>query len=236
MDQMENMGSMGHENMSTIGANTPAGPGTSMNGMMGTFSTSTRVTLFFSDWTTDTPAKYFGTLIFLFVVTLLNRFLGAWRSQLGHKWANDAADARRKVEQRRAYKHAFKRVEIERQPSETHFDAEGEESSTEKAPLSPYPPGMDVETGEKRQSGTPVYMAIFGGRWRAGNPWRVNIDVPRALLEGIRALIGYLLMLAVMTFNLGFLLVVILGIVVGELILGRYISGTGWEEGGCHDG
>lgn len=43
-------------------------------------------------------------------------------------------------------------------------------------------------------------------------------------------------MLAVMTFNLGFLLVVILGIVVGELILGRYISGTGWEEGGCHDG
>jgi hypothetical protein len=43
-------------------------------------------------------------------------------------------------------------------------------------------------------------------------------------------------MLAVMTFNLGFLLVVILGIVAGELVLGRFISGTGWEEGGCHDG
>ncbi|OAF98844.1 uncharacterized protein CC84DRAFT_1181990 [Paraphaeosphaeria sporulosa] len=219
-----------------MGANNSTVSSTSMGGMIGTFSTSTRVTLFFSDWTTDTPAKYFGTLIFLFVVTLLNRFLGAWRSQLGHKWANDAADARRKVEQRRAYKHAFSRAKVERQSSETCFDEEGAESSTEKAPLSPYPLGVDVEAGEKKRDGTPMYMAVFGGRWRAGNPWRVNIDVPRALLEGIRALIGYLLMLAVMTFNLGFLLVVILGIVAGELILGRYISGTGWEEGGCHDG
>ena len=55
-------------------------------------------------------------------------------------------------------------------------------------------------------------------------------------LDKQRILLTMLRMLAVMTFNLGFLLVVILGIVVGELVLGRYISGTGWEEGGCHDG
>ncbi|KAF2437525.1 hypothetical protein P171DRAFT_437612 [Karstenula rhodostoma CBS 690.94] len=233
---MELMGNKGYNNISSMGSNTSKGPGMSMGGMMGTFSTSTRVTLFFSDWTTDTPAKYFGTLIFIFVVTLLNRFLGAWRSQLGHKWANDAADARRKVEQRRAYKLALNRAKLERQSSETCFEGGGEDSSTEKAPLSPYPPGIDVEANGRKRSGTPKWMAVFGGRWRAGNPWRVSIDVPRAMLEGIRALIGYILMLAVMTFNLGFLLVVILGIVVGELILGRYISGTGWEEGGCHDG
>ncbi|KAJ4352241.1 uncharacterized protein N0V89_007588 [Didymosphaeria variabile] len=228
------MDHMSHDNMSTMNSVPSTGPAMAM-GMMGTFSTSTKVTLFFSDWTTDTPAKYFGTLIFLFIVTLLNRFLGAWRSQLGHKWANDAADARRKVEQRREYKRSLNRAKFERESSDTCYDGE-EESSTEQAPLSPYPPGTDIEAGGKKRAWSPKWMAVFGGRWRAGNPWRVNIDVPRALLEGIRALIGYLLMLAVMTFNLGFLLVVIFGIVVGELVLGRFISGTGWEEGGCHDG
>jgi len=178
--------------MSSTTSNTSTGSILAM-GMMGTFSTSTKVTLFFSDWTTDTPAKYFGTLIFLFIVTLLNRFLGAWRSQLGHKWANDAADARRKVKQRREYKRTFTMAKLERQSSDMCYDGEGEDSSTERAPLSPFPPGTDVEAGEKKRSGTPKWMAVFGGRWRAGNPWRVNIDVPRALLEGTRALIGYLL-------------------------------------------
>jgi hypothetical protein len=43
-------------------------------------------------------------------------------------------------------------------------------------------------------------------------------------------------MLAVMTFNVGFLLAVLFGILIGELFLGRFNSGTGWEEGGCHEG
>ena len=42
-------------------------------------------------------------------------------------------------------------------------------------------------------------------------------------------------MLAVMTFNVGFLLSVIVGVLVGELCFGRFTNGTGWEEGGCHD-
>jgi hypothetical protein len=192
MDHLD-MGKTGHEDMSGMGAEASTASAMLMGGMIGTFSTSTRVTLFFSDWTTDTPAKYFGTLIFLFVVTLLNRFLGAWRSQLGHKWANDAVDARRKVEQRREYKRALNRAKLERPSSEICCDGEGDDPSSERAPLSPYPLGIDMEAGEKKSSGPPKWMAVFGGRWRAGNPWRISIDVPRALLEGIRALIGYLL-------------------------------------------
>lgn len=183
---------MGHDNMSSMSSDTSSGPKMAM-GMSSTFSASTKVTLFFSEWTTDTPAKYFGTLIFLFLVTLLNRFLGAWRSQLGHKWANDAADARRKLNQRREYKRSLRTAKLERRSSETCFDGEGEEFSTERAPLSPYPPEADVEDGMEKRAEAPKWMAVFGGRWRAGNPWRVNIDVPRSLLEGIRALIGYLL-------------------------------------------
>lgn len=43
-------------------------------------------------------------------------------------------------------------------------------------------------------------------------------------------------MLAVMTFNVGFLLVIILGVVVGELLFGRFVGGAMWEEGSCHEG
>lgn len=43
-------------------------------------------------------------------------------------------------------------------------------------------------------------------------------------------------MLAVMTFNVGVFITILAGIVVGEFWLGRYTTGAGWEEGGCHDG
>jgi hypothetical protein len=70
-----------------------------MSGMMSsimsnTFDTTTTVTLLFSGWTTRTPLQYFSALIFLFFLTLLNRFLGAWRTQLSRVWANQAAKAR----------------------------------------------------------------------------------------------------------------------------------------------
>ena len=179
---------MKHGDQNAQELNTNSGLSMAM-GMTSTFSTSTRVTLFFSDWTTDTLAKYFGTLVFLFTITLFNRFLGAWRSQLGHKWANDSAQARQQVELRRRHKRSMSRAKVEHQISDVIADEEFDET----APLSPVPQGMDVEAGHGTGSSTPGWMAVFGGRWRAGNPWRFNIDCPRSLLEGLRAVIGYLL-------------------------------------------
>lgn len=42
-------------------------------------------------------------------------------------------------------------------------------------------------------------------------------------------------MLAVMTFNVGVLCAVVGGIVVGELLLGRYAQPSlGWQDDACH--
>lgn len=43
-------------------------------------------------------------------------------------------------------------------------------------------------------------------------------------------------MLAVMTYNVGFLFAVTGSVLLGELAFGRYTqSGSGWQEGGCHE-
>jgi hypothetical protein len=44
-------------------------------------------------------------------------------------------------------------------------------------------------------------------------------------------------MLAVMTFNVGFLFAVLGGVLVGEMLLGRYsaVAGGDWDEGACHE-
>lgn len=39
----------------------------------------------------------------------------------------------------------------------------------------------------------PEWTATLGSRWRASNPWRFKIDLPRAVLEGVRAVVGYVL-------------------------------------------
>ncbi|KAH7561883.1 low affinity copper transporter [Bipolaris maydis] len=53
-------------------------------------------------------------------------------------------------------------------------------------------------------------------------PWRFGVDLPRAFLMTVAAGVGYLLMLAVMTFNVGYFLSVLAGTFVGELAFGRF--------------
>jgi hypothetical protein len=42
-------------------------------------------------------------------------------------------------------------------------------------------------------------------------------------------------MLVVMTFNAGLFIAIILGVIVGELVLGRFTGNAAYEEGSCHD-
>ncbi|KAH8547503.1 Ctr copper transporter [Umbelopsis sp. PMI_123] len=57
-------------------------------------------------------------------------------------------------------------------------------------------------------------------------PFKWRYDIPRALIAGLEAFTGYLLMLAVMTFDVGYFFAVIGGIMLGELVFGRYILGA----------
>ena len=188
-----------------------ANTGMSMNmpmGMATTFSTSTEVTLLFSGWTTDTPAKYFGTLIFVFVITILNRFLGAWRSQLSRKWADQAAVARVEQMHRRRAKQLEREARgTQRSHRKSASLAQTLSDKEEWQPLSPAIPDGDCHGGRSSEDEeeeamekklvdatlAPKWTKVFGNRWRATHPWRFGIDIPRALLEGLRAFVGYVL-------------------------------------------
>lgn len=107
------------------------------------------------------------------------------------------------------------------------------ERELESEPLSPAPPQMRAEAEEVEK---PVAKKPSKKLWVASAPWSVKEDGIRASLEFIRALIGYVLMLAVMTYNVGFLFAVTGSVLLGELIFGRYTQGSrGWQEGGCHE-
>ncbi|KAI5917486.1 Ctr copper transporter family-domain-containing protein [Camillea tinctor] len=61
----------------------------------------------------------------------------------------------------------------------------------------------------------------------AGRPFRIATETTRAVLEVIISGIGYLLMLAVMTMNVGYFLSVLGGIFLGTFIAGRFEVGHG---------
>ncbi|KAK4692072.1 solute carrier family 31 (copper transporter), member 1, partial [Lecanoromycetidae sp. Uapishka_2] len=55
-------------------------------------------------------------------------------------------------------------------------------------------------------------------------PWRISTDVPRAIMDTLIAGVGYLLMIAVMTMNVGYFLSILGGIFLGSLTFGRYAA------------
>ncbi|KAH8897422.1 hypothetical protein GQ53DRAFT_508738 [Thozetella sp. PMI_491] len=58
------------------------------------------------------------------------------------------------------------------------------------------------------------------------HPFRISIETSRALFEVFSSGIGYLLMLAVMTMNVGYFLSVLGGIFLGTFLVGRFGSGN----------
>ncbi|KAF2170464.1 hypothetical protein M409DRAFT_64196 [Zasmidium cellare ATCC 36951] len=57
-------------------------------------------------------------------------------------------------------------------------------------------------------------------------PWRASEVMTVGLLDVIIAGVGYLLMIAVMTMNVGYFLSVLAGVFVGSVLFGRFVAGS----------
>ncbi|OAG25316.1 hypothetical protein CC77DRAFT_1057098 [Alternaria alternata] len=207
-----------------------------MSGMASTFSSSTHVTLWFTEWTTTTTATYVLTIFFLFFLGIFNRFLSALKSQLEMKWKGQhetkstlpsIPNTEKLGHDVRGHARQWSRA-VRQQP----FDMDDKERQ-EIEPLSPAEPRLI----EAEEIGLSRHRHVSSKSfWIAQAPWSIRKDGISAALEFVRALIGYVLMLAVMTYNIGFLFAVTASVLFGELLFGRYTRGgfTNMVEDGCH--
>jgi len=164
-----------------------------------TFFNSQYTPLYSKGWTPTTKGAYAGSCIFLILLAIIFRSLFAAKHILEIRWANQA------------YKRRFV-VVADRQPY------------SEQAKTDP-----DLKTAVLTANGVEESVKVLHRHVNTLPPWRFSVDLPRACLVTVIVGVGYLLMLAVMTFNIGYFLSVLAGSFMGELAVGRYSSAS---EGG----
>lgn len=206
--------------------------------MPSVFSASTEITILFTGWTTSTTTQYVFTLTFLFILAIFNRFLGALKFQLEKSWSQNTFSPQTILLAPVNPRQTVRKAKLS--PLPDYMRVHGNEDDDEETlPIS----NNDNETrnasiGHLKEDGRPNMTSLkrLLPSWKASGTWSFRKDGTRALLECARALIGYFLMLSVMTFNVGVFVTVIFGVLVGELLLGRFSQGTSWQEGTCHGG
>ncbi|KAK4548129.1 hypothetical protein LTR36_009998 [Oleoguttula mirabilis] len=162
------------------------------------FTSDHSTPLFSSAWTPTSTGGYAGTCIFLVVLAVISRLLSAYRHTVEHRWHDKAVNRR--------YVIVAGETEADRERQALGKGGEKVEEATLTAR------GLDERVKVVRSSRRALESV----------PWRFSTDLPRACIFVVQAGVGYLLMLAVMTLNVGYFLSVLAGLFVGELAMGRY--------------
>ncbi|KAF1962809.1 Ctr copper transporter-like protein [Byssothecium circinans] len=160
------------------------------------FFTATNTPLYSESWTPSSAGAYAGTCIFLILLAITLRALFTAKSYL---------DAR-------AVESALKR---------RYVVVAGQQSMEEKAFND-----ASSTTGVLTTNGLQENVRIVQAPVKHIQPFRFSVDLPRAAIMTVAAGVGYLLMLAVMTYNVGYFLSVLAGAFVGELAFGRFNQGA----------
>lgn len=161
--------------------------------MMAIFMTATNTPLYSSQWTPSSVGTYAGTCIFLIMLAALFRGLLAFKARAESRWLD--------AELERRYVVVPGKQQLAKQISQ--------DSQAKRMILSENGIEEDVMVLKKRHTHV--------------RPWRLSVDPLRALLDTLLAGVGYLLMIAVMSMNVGYFLSVLGGTFLGSLLVGRYI-------------
>ncbi|KKZ59909.1 hypothetical protein EMCG_05295 [[Emmonsia] crescens] len=151
--------------------------------------------LYTNAWTPRSAGGYAGTCIFLMLLAVLFRAMVAAKTQLEHRWAA-AAYSRRYVV------------------------VAGQTPEAERIQKDPNASTATLVTANGVEEKVKVITRPLNGP----APFRFSVDLPRAALVMVLAGVGYLLMLAVMTMNVGYFMSVLAGVFVGDLAVGRFGS------------
>jgi len=157
------------------------------------FTNSHTTPLYANSWTPSSEGGYAGTCIFLVLLAMMLRLLFAAKAICEQRWLMNAQKRRYVLVRGRAT----------------------EAGRIDQDPV--------AKTGSLvTANGVEENVKVVQAKTRAVVPFRLSVDVPRACLTTVLAGVSYLLMLAVMTMNVGYFLSVLAGVFVGELMVGRY--------------
>ncbi|PKX96054.1 copper transporter family protein [Aspergillus novofumigatus IBT 16806] len=164
------------------------------------FTNSHDTPLFSSAWTPSSSGAYAGTCIFLIVLAIINRCLVAFKASMEHYWLATHLNRR-------------------------YVAIAGKSSEAGRIDTDPDAKVASLVTVQGVEESVKVVRRVS----REPIPWRFSVDLPRAAIFLCITGVSYLLMLAVMTMNVGYFCSVLAGAFLGELAVGRYIQ---WNEHG----
>ncbi|KGO75941.1 Ctr copper transporter [Penicillium italicum] len=151
--------------------------------------------LFSNAWTPSSSGSFAGTCIFLIILAIIDRCLIAFKATMERHWL--AAHLNRR-----------------------YVTVAGKSSEAGKIDSDPDAKLASLITAQGVEESVKVVHNITHGPI----PWRFSVDLPRAVLFLFIVGISYLLMLAVMTMNIGYFCSVLGGAFLGELAVGRFIQ------------
>ncbi|KZT66213.1 CTR copper uptake transporter [Daedalea quercina L-15889] len=154
--------------------------------------------LWFQGWVPASAGAMVGTCIGLFLLALVERWAAAARAVMQTHWAQQA-----------------RVIQLN-----TASDAS-------------LPTSRQSQLDEKNSSQS-VTMPVLSSTLprtlglRSASPFVLKHDLPRGILFMVQSALNYAFMLTVMTFQLGFIFSLIVGLGVGEMLFGRFGGHTGF--------
>ncbi|KAJ5571353.1 hypothetical protein N7535_005013 [Penicillium sp. DV-2018c] len=171
--------------------------------MIMVFTNSHDTPLFSNAWTPSSSGSFAGTCIFLIILAIIDRCLIAFKASMERHWQAVHLNQR-------------------------YVTVAGKNTEAAKIDADPDAKIASLITAQGIEESVKVVHNISQGPL----PWRFSVDLPRAFLFLCIAGVSYLLMLAVMTMNIGYFCSVLGGAFLGELAVGRFIQAS--EHGHLH--
>jgi len=155
--------------------------------------------LFFMSWVPLSAGSVVGACIGLFLLAIIERWVAAMRAVMEAYWA------------RRTNEILAARF--------VTLDDDKSVSSDNK----PHHDNQDVEIESIAHQGPSKNLKTVSGLRRSA-PFIPAHDFARGAIYATHAALGYAFMLAVMTFNVGYIIAIVVGFGVGEVMFGRFAA------------
>ncbi|KAG1766465.1 Ctr copper transporter [Suillus occidentalis] len=150
--------------------------------------------LIFKTWIPESKGAIAGACIALVAFCILERWIAAFRRQMEIQWGSRALALI---------------LEKQRNSIDTHIDDKPEDLSNK------------IDVIEEIIPSIPATSVTVCSRPRLVPPFIPMHDIPRGIFQAVQSLFSYTLMLAVMTFNASYIVSIVLGLAVGEVLFGR---------------